>query len=50
MSRVERRERNQKWQAAERRRQPLDRTPTKAEGDEETVEQALRNEEKKRQA
>jgi hypothetical protein len=46
MSRVERRERDDQWEATERRkRQPVDRTPSKAEGDEETVEQALRKDE-----
>lgn len=49
MSRVERRENNEKWEATERRRQPVDRTPSKAEGDEETVNEALRNQEKKRE-
>ena len=48
MSRVERRERNERWDASERRRQPVDRTPSKAEGDEETVKQALKNAKKKR--
>jgi hypothetical protein len=50
MSRVERRERNEQWDATERRRpQPADRTPSKAEGDEETVREALRNSEKQRE-
>lgn len=43
MSRVERRENDVEWEATERRRQPVDRTPSKAEGDEETIDQALRN-------
>ena len=46
MSRVERRERNETWTLAERRRQPVDRTPSKAEGDEATVDEALRNQDR----
>lgn len=47
MSRVERRENDEKWDATDRRRQPVDRTPSKAEGDEATVDEALRNDEKR---
>jgi len=51
MSRVERRERNEDWDATERRRRPADEhTPSKAEGDEETVNEALRNSEKQEAA
>ena len=47
MSRVERRERDEQWDATERRRRPPieDNKPSQAEGDEATVDQALRNEE-----
>jgi len=46
MSRVERRENNEQWRGAERRRrEPIGRTPSKAEGDVETVDQALQNQE-----
>jgi hypothetical protein len=45
MSRVERRENNEQWRGGERRREPIGRTPSKAEGDEETVDQALQNQE-----
>jgi len=42
MSRVERDDRSdQKREAEERQRQPIDRTPSKAEGDEATVDEAL---------
>ena len=50
MSRVERRAQSQKWEGAERRREPIGRTPSKAEGEEETVNEALRNQEKQRNA
>ncbi len=54
MSRVEPKEnRNeeQRRHAQERgRRQPVDRTPTKAEGDERTVDEALGNQEQKRRS
>ena len=49
MSRVERREQtSQQWHGAERRREPIGRTPSKAEGEEETVNEALRHQEEQR--
>ena len=52
MSRVERtenHEQSQRRQANDNpRRQPVDRTPSKAEGDESTVDQALENQEERR--
>jgi hypothetical protein len=46
MSRVEKDDRSQqKREAEERKRQPVDRTPSKAEGDEATVDEALRRQE-----
>jgi hypothetical protein len=50
MSRVERDDRSEQKRDAEQRqrtehRDPVDRTPSKAEGDEQTVDEALRNEE-----
>ena len=50
MSRVEPKSEEQQRREAEQRnarREPVDRTPTKAEGDEETVNEALRHEGKK---
>ena len=51
MSRVERDSRQQKREADEReragQREPVDRTPSKAEGDEQTVDEALRREEER---
>jgi hypothetical protein len=55
MSRVERldekdqeeRRARQRGERGERSSQPIDRTPGKAEGDEQTVEEALRNQERK---
>jgi hypothetical protein len=37
----------EKKESHEPRKEPVDRTPTKAEGDEKTVDEALRNQEKK---
>jgi hypothetical protein len=49
MSRVERRERDEQWEATERRRRPaIEEKPSQAEGEEETVDQALRNQEQRR--
>jgi hypothetical protein len=47
MSRVERIENEEKRQSQQRteKRDAIDRTPSKAEGDEETVDEALRNDE-----
>ena len=42
MSRVERREQSQQqWQTEERRRQPIEDKPSKAEGEEDTVDLAV---------
>lgn len=52
MSRVERKEEPDQIQRREAndnsRRQPVDRTPSKAEGEESTVDQALENQEERR--
>ena len=50
MSRVEpteNRRHQERRQAEERRRQPVDRTPGKAEGEESDVDQALENQEQR---
>ena len=48
MSRVEPKDQPAPRETQSSRRQPVDRTPSKAEGDERTVDQALRNQERAR--
>jgi hypothetical protein len=48
MSRVEPKDRSAARQTQSSRRQPADRTPSKAEGDERTTDEALRNQERAR--
>ena len=50
MSRVEPKEKLAAREAEKGRRQPVDRTPVKAEGDQKTVEEALKRQERQGRA